>query len=50
MYLALWWFEREWPPQGVALLGGVALLEEVCHCGVGFEVSFAQASLSVTVS
>ena len=21
----------------MALLGGVALLEEVCHCGVGFE-------------
>ena len=27
----LWWFERKWPPKGVALLGGVALLEEVCH-------------------
>ena len=24
---------------------GVASLEEVCHCGGGFEVSFAQASL-----
>ena len=22
--------------QGVALLGGVSLLEEVCHCGCGF--------------
>ena len=32
----LWWFERKWPPGGVALLGGVGvgvvLLEEVCHC------------------
>jgi hypothetical protein len=28
-------------PQEMALLGGVALLEEVCHCGVGFEVSYA---------
>ena len=24
--------------QGVPLLGGVTLLEEVCHCGVGFEI------------
>ena len=24
---------------------GVASLEEVCHCGGGFELSFAQASL-----
>ena len=23
----------------MALLGDVPLLEEVCHCGVGFEVS-----------
>jgi hypothetical protein len=22
--------------QGVALLGGLALLEKVCHCGCGF--------------
>jgi hypothetical protein len=22
-------------PEGMALLGGVALLEEVCHCGGG---------------
>ena len=29
----VWWFERRGPPKGVALLGGVALLEEVCHCG-----------------
>ena len=28
----------------MALLGGVALLEEVCHCGGGFEVSKAQVS------
>ncbi|KAL6082348.1 hypothetical protein STEG23_021503 [Scotinomys teguina] len=29
---------------------GVALLEEVYHCRMGFEVSFAQASLTVTAS
>jgi hypothetical protein len=29
---------------------GVALLEEVCHCGMGFEVSYAQAILSVVYS
>jgi hypothetical protein len=28
----------------------VALLEEMCHCGVGFEVLDAQASPSVSVS
>ena len=28
----------------MALLGGVALLEEVCHCGRGFKVSKAQVS------
>jgi hypothetical protein len=27
---------------GVAILGSVALLKEVCHWGVGFEVSGAQ--------
>jgi hypothetical protein len=21
----VWWFERRWPPQGVALLGSIAL-------------------------
>ena len=31
----VWRFERKWPPKGVTLLGGVALLEEVCHCGGG---------------
>ena len=35
----------------MALLGGVALLEEVCHCGVGFEVfSYAQTPPSVEES
>ena len=29
-----------------ALLGGVALSEEVCHCGGGLEGSYAQASPS----
>ena len=28
---------------------GVVLLEEVCHCGVGFEVSYAQDTPSVSV-
>ena len=26
---------KKWHPKGVALLGGVALLEEVCHRGGG---------------
>ena len=34
-----------------ALVGvGVALLEEVCHCEVGFEVSYAQTMLSMAHS
>jgi hypothetical protein len=37
-------------PLGVSPLGGVILLEEVCHCGVGFEVSYAQAMSSITHS
>jgi hypothetical protein len=37
-------------PYGVTLLGGVALLEEVCHRGVGFEVSNTQAIPSMTHS
>lgn len=48
-----WWFGRQWPPKGTVLLGGVALLEEMRHWvgeGADFEVSFAQVSLSVTVS
>lgn len=28
------WFEYVWPREW-HLLGGVALLEKVCHCGVG---------------
>ena len=36
---------------GVALFGvGVALLEEVCHCRVGFEVLYTQAMPSVDYS
>ena len=36
--------------EGVALIGGgMALLEEVCHLGVGFEVSNAQAESSVSL-
>ena len=27
---------------------GVALMKEVCHCGLGFEDSYAQTTLSVT--
>ena len=34
----------------MALLGGVALLEELCHCGVGFEVFYAQTMLNVAHS
>jgi hypothetical protein len=37
-------------PWGVALLGGVALLEEVCHCGDGLGVSYAQALPTVESS
>lgn len=33
--------------QGVVLLGGVPLLEEVCHWGFKFEVSDAQARSNV---
>ena len=47
----LWWFgKKKWPPKGKTLLGGVILLEEVCHCGGGLWCFFAQASLGVTVS
>ena len=35
-YLTLtMWFEKNWLPKGVVLLGGVALLEEACHHGSG---------------
>ena len=34
----------------MALLRGVALLEEVCHCGTGSEVSYAEAMPSVAHS
>jgi hypothetical protein len=30
----VWWFVYAWP-SGVGLLGSVALLKEVCHCGRG---------------
>jgi hypothetical protein len=59
----VWWFEQVWPHRfmclNVWLLGsgtirrcglvgvGVALLEEVCHCRGGFEVSYAQVPPSV---
>ena len=36
-------------PKGKALLEGVAL-EEIRHCEVGFDISFAQTSLSVAVA
>jgi hypothetical protein len=35
---------------GSGIIGGVALLEEVCHRGVGFEVSDIQAQPSVSLS
>jgi hypothetical protein len=37
-------------PQGVALLGGVALLEEVCHCGGGLWGYICSSYASVTHS
>jgi hypothetical protein len=38
-------------PQGVVLLAGVALLEEVHHCGSGlWGLSYAEASPSVEES
>ena len=37
-------------PQGVAVLGDMALLEEVCYCGGEFEVSCAQATASMAHS
>ena len=36
-----------WRSIGSGTLGGVALLEEVCHWGAGFEVSEAQARPSI---
>lgn len=43
----LWWFERKWLPEGVALLGNVALLEQVWSfwrkcitVAAGFEVLY----------
>ena len=32
-------------PWEVALLGGVALLDEVCHCGVGLELLVLKPSV-----
>ena len=50
------WFERKWLPKGIALLGGMALLEYIwpswrkyVTVGVGFEVSYAQATSSETM-
>jgi len=34
-------------PQGVAVLRGVALLEEVCYCGSRLEVTYARATPTV---
>lgn len=31
----VWWFERKHPPEEVAELGAMALLEYVCHYGGG---------------
>lgn len=46
----MWWIERKWSPQKVLLLEGVALLLECVTMGMGFEVPFAQAPISVTIS
>lgn len=40
----VWKFEWKWPPKGMELLEAVALLEEVCHMGMGFDISYAQSS------
>jgi hypothetical protein len=29
----MWWFEYAWPLESGRVFRGVALLEEVCHCG-----------------
>lgn len=55
----LWWFEWKWSHRltGYDIIWmsgfvetGMGLLEEVCHCGEGFEVSEAQATPRVTLS
>ena len=33
----VWWLEGKWPPKGVALLGGMTLLEEVITVGADFD-------------
>lgn len=35
-------------PKGKTILGAVALLEEVCHQGAGFEDTYTQAMSTVT--
>lgn len=37
----VWEFEKNDPPKGMALLEAVALLEGVCHLGMGFDISYA---------
>ena len=55
----LWWFEWKWSHRltGYDIIWmsgfvetGMGLLEEVCHCGEGFEVSEAQTSYSGLLS
>lgn len=40
----MWYFERKWFLKEVALLGGMAMLEEIRYLIVGFKVFFDQAS------
>ena len=45
------WFGRKWPPKRGVLQGGMALLEEMCHCGSGFgDLFFSSFPLYGTVS
>lgn len=48
----MWWFVENGllRLRGIALFGGVSLWEEVCHSGMGFEVSEGQAMPSGSLS
>lgn len=45
----MWYFERKWFLKEVALLGGMAMLEEIQYLIVGFKFFFDQASFFVTI-
>lgn len=49
-FWSLWWYERKCPPKELALMGVVALLEEVCNCGGGLRcLTYAQVMATETV-